>query len=115
MSRKTLLAVLGVITAILAFFKEQFGLGMDAMTVLGGLTAVVLYVLFEAKLDLKKLGAQSGKWKDPKFWIAMAAMILAAVNKELGLNLPAEAIITALTVIMAVLFGVKFKAVKRSY
>jgi len=115
MSRKTLLAVLGVITAILAFFKEEFGLGMDVMAVLGGLMAVVLYILFEAKLDLKKLGAQSGKWKDPKFWIAMAAVILAALNKELGLNLPAETIITALTIIMAVLFGAKFKAVKKSY
>ena len=111
MSRKTLLAVLGVIAAILAFFKEQFGLGMDVTAVLGGLTAVVLYILFEAKLDLKKLGAQPGKWKDPKFWLAMAAVIFAALNKELGLNLPGEAIIAVLTVIMTVLFGAKFKAV----
>jgi len=115
MSRKTLLAVLGVITAILAFLKEQFGLGMDAMTVLGGLTTVVLYVLFEAKLDLKKIGAQAGRWKDPKFLLAFVCVILAALNKELGLNLPAETIITALTVIMTVLFGAKFKAVNRSY
>jgi len=37
------------------------------------------------------------------------------LNKELGLNLPGEAIIAALAVIMTVLFGTKFKAVKRSY
>lgn len=115
MSRKTLVAVLGVLAAALAFFKEQFGLGMDVTAVLGGLTAVVLYILFEAKLDLKKLRAQAGRWKDPKFWLATAAVILAALNKELGLNLPGEAIIAVLTVIMAVLFGAKFKAVKRSY
>lgn len=115
MSRKTLLAVLGILTAILAFFKEQFGLGMDVTAVLASLTAAVLYILFQAKLDLKKLGAQPGRWKDPKFWLAMAAVILAALNKELGLNLPAEAIIAVLAVIMTVLFGAKFKAVNRSY
>lgn len=115
MSRKTLLAVLAVLAAVLAFFKEQFGLGMDVTAVLGGLTAVVLYVLFEAKLDLKKIGAQAGRWKDPKFWLAMAAVIIAALNKNLGLNLPAETIIPTLTAIMTALFGAKFKAVNRSY
>jgi len=115
MSRKTLLAVLGILTAIFTFLKEEFGLGVDVMAVLGGLMAVVLYILFEAKLDLKKIGAQAGRWKDPKFLLAFVAVVLAALNKELGLNLPAEAIITALTVIMAVLFGAKFKAVKKSY
>jgi hypothetical protein len=109
MSRKTLLAVLAVITAVMAFFKEQFGLGMDVMAVMGGLVAVIAYILLEAKLDLKKLGAQAGKWKDPKFWMALISVIIAALNKELGLNLPAEAIVAVLTVIMSVLFGIKFK------
>jgi hypothetical protein len=115
MSRKTLLAVLGILTAIFTFLKAEFGLGMDVTAVLGGLSAVVLYILFQAKLDLKKIGDQPGKWKDPKFWLAALAVILAALNKELGLNLPGEAIIAALAVIMTVLFGTKFKAVKRSY
>ena len=115
MSRKTLLAVLGVILAVLTFFKEQFGLSMGVVAAMCGLGTALLYVLFEAKLDLKKIGAQAGRWKDPKFWLAFVAVILAALNKELGLNLPAETIITALTIIMTVLFGVKFKAVKKSY
>jgi hypothetical protein len=108
MSRKTIVAVLGILTAIFTFLKAQFGLGMDVIAVLGGLSAVILYVLFEAKLDLKKFGAQAGKWKDPKFWLALVAVILAALNKELGLNLPGDAIVAVLTVIMTILFKVKF-------
>ena len=108
MSRKTLIAVLGVLTAIFTFLKVQFDLGMDVIAVLGGLSAVILYVLFEAKLDLKKFGAQAGKWKDPKFWLALVAIILAALNKELGLNLPGDAIVAVLTVIMTILFKIKF-------
>jgi hypothetical protein len=108
MSRKTIVAILGILTAIFTFLKAQFDLGMDVIAVLGGLSAVILYVLFEAKLDLKKFGAQAGKWKDPKFWLALVAIILAALNKELGLNLPGDAIVAVLTVIMTILFKVKF-------
>jgi len=108
MSRKTIVAVLGVLTVIFTSLKVQFDLGMDVIAVLGGLSAVILYVLFEAKLDLKKFGAQAGKWKDPKFWLALVAIILAALNKELGLNLPGDAIVAVLTVIMTILFKVKF-------
>jgi len=109
MSRKSFLAVLGVITVALTFLQEQFGLTMNAVAVMGALATVSLFILFEAKLDFKRMAAQVGKWKDPKFWLAFLSVLLAAVSKELGLNLPVEAIVAVLTVIMSVLFGIKLR------
>jgi len=109
MSRKTLLAVIGVLTAILAFFSEEFGLNLDAQAVMAGLLVVVLYVLFEAKLDLRRFKSQAGRFKDPKFWLAFISVLLGALNEQFGLNLPAEAIIAVLTLVMSILFKVDFK------
>ena len=108
MSRKTLLAVLGVISVVLTFLQEQFGLSMDVPGVMGGLTVVMLYILFEAKEDIKRIAPQVGRFKDPKFWIAFVAVLLGSLNEQLGLNLPVEAIVSVLTLIMAVLFKVSF-------
>lgn len=109
MSRKTITAVLAVIGAVITFFAEEFGLSINPVAVVAGMTAVVLYVLFEAKLDLKKLEAQIGRFKDPKFWLAFLSAMLVAANEAFALNLPIEAIVSVLTVIMATLFGVEFK------
>ena len=116
MSRKSILTFIAVLGAILGVIGSTFGLALNGAAAASGLGAVLLYVLFEAKLDLKKLGAQSGKFRDPKFWLAIvSAAIAALVQSGVTLPLSPEAIIAVLAVIMAVLFGAKFKAVKRSY
>ena len=104
MSRKTLLSIIAVIGAVLTFFKEQFGLAMDVSGILAGIAAILLYVLWEGKADIKRITAQAGKFKDAKFWLAFVAMIIGVVNEQFGLNLPAEIIIGILTVLMGFLF-----------
>ena len=108
MSRKTIMAVLGVIGAILVFLQQQFGLTLDATAIVGGLTAIVLYILFEAKLDAKRIGMQLGRFKDPKFWLAFVSALLVALQNAFGWNLPIEAIVSVLTVVMSILFGKDF-------
>lgn len=116
MSRKTITAILSVIGAILIFFNQEFGLGLNATAIVAGLTAAVLYIFFEAKLDFKRIlgliNQQSDKWKDPKFWLAFLSAVLIAASESFGLNLPVEAIVSVLTVIMSVLFGVEFNKAK---
>ena len=111
MSRKTLLAILAVITAVLAFFKDQFGLALDPTAVVGGIGAVVLYLLFEAKLEIKKACFQAGKWRDPKFWLALVTLLYTTIGQQFGLKLPLspELVSTILATVMSVLFAKKFK------
>lgn len=112
MSRKTMMSILAVIGAVLAFFSEQFGLSIDPVAVLAGLSSVILYVLLEGKLDIKRVGSQIGKFKDPKFIVAFISAILVAVSEAFGLGLPVEAIVAVLTVIMGILFKAEFAKVK---
>jgi len=69
-------------------------------------------VLLEGKLDIKRVGSQIGKFKDPKFIIAFISAILVAVSEAFGLELPVEAIVAVLTVIMGVLFKAEFNKAK---
>ena len=112
MSRKTLTAVIGIVAAILVFLKDQFGLSIDAAGFATSLGLILAYVLFEAKLDLRKIGAQIGKWKDPKFWVALASPIITALNNALGWNLPVETINAVLGAVLSILFGLAFKKTK---
>jgi len=109
MSRKTLLTVLAVIEAILLFFKEQFGLQIEATAIVAGIGAVLVYVFFEARLDIERFRAQAGRFKDPKFWLAFIAALLAILNEQFGFNLPVETIIGFLTLVMGLLFGKQIK------
>ena len=111
-SRKTLCGVIAVIAAIVAFLKQEFGLAIDDTSIIAGLTALLLYILFEAKLDLQKIEAQAGRFKDPKFWLAMISTILVVLQNAFGWQIPVEAIVAVLTVIMSVLFGVKYQQAK---
>lgn len=115
MSRKTLLAIIAVIGAALTFLQTQFGLSISSTAVVGGLSAIVLYILFEAKLDIKALKAQPGKWVDPKFWLAFVAAMLVAVAEAFGLNIPVEAITAVLALIMSLLFGKQLVSAKDPY
>ena len=109
MSRKTMMSVLAVIGAVLAFFSEQFGLALDSTAIMAGVTATLVYVLFEAKADIKRvsmrISGQLGRFKDPKFIIALISTVLVAVAEAFGLDLPTEAIVSVLTILMTFLFG----------
>lgn len=112
MSRKTIGFIVAIVGAVLLAFQKQFGLGFDPTAVAAGLGAILTYVFFEAKLDLRALAAQPGKWKDPKFWITVVSALLAAIEANFQLGIPVEAIIGILTAIVAILFGAKFKQVE---
>ena len=109
MSRKTIGYVIAILGAILAVFQKQFGLSIDPTAAAAGIGAVLTYIFFESKLDMKALAAQPGKWKDPKFWITLISVVLAAIESSFGLGIPVESVVTALTMIVGVLFRVKFK------
>jgi hypothetical protein len=102
MSRKTILGIIGVIGAALT----------DATSAIAGLTAVTLYILFEAKLDLKRIGEQAGKFKDPKFLLALASAILVALSESFGWHIPVETIVSVLTLVMSLLFGKSYQLVR---
>ena len=108
MSRKTIGYVVSILTVILTVFQEQFGLSIDPTAVAVGLGGVLTYLFFEAKLDLKAMASQPGKWKDPKFWLTAITAVLAGVEASFNLGIPVEAIGSVLTVIVAALFKVKF-------
>ena len=102
MSRKSIVAILGV---ILIFLKEQFGLALDATAFIG----VILYLLFEAKLDAKRIASQLGRFKDPKFYVALVTAVIPALNAEFGWNLPLDVILIVLNLLLAILFGKDYK------
>ena len=115
MSRKTIGFVVSIITVILTFFQEQFGLSLDPVAVAAGLGAILTYIFFESKLDLVALTSQPGRWTDPKFLITFVSTILAAIEAQFNLGIPVEAIIPVLTLIVGVLFGKKLLSPDKPY
>lgn len=107
-SRKTIGYVIAILGAILTVFQEQFGLHIDPLAMAAGIGAVLTYIFFEAKLDLKTMAAQPGKWKDPKFWITFISVVLAAIEASFHLGIPVETIIAVLTALVGFLFKMKF-------
>jgi hypothetical protein len=105
MSRKTILTVVAVLGAILGVIGTAFGLTLNGPAAAAGLGAVLLYVFFEAKADKDRIRAQAGRFKDPKFWLALVSALLASLVQS-GVVLPVspEIIIAVLTAIMGVLF-----------
>jgi len=104
MKRKSIMAFLAVLGAILVFSKEQFGLGIDAAGITTGLGVIVLYILFEAKRDIEAIQQQAAKWRDPKFWLAFIAALLTAVNSAFGLNIPVDVVNVIVGFILSILF-----------
>ena len=115
MRRKTLMAILGILGAILAFFQNQFGLSIDSTAFIGGLSVVLLYVFFEAKADFLRIKAQAKKFADPKFWLGLISVILTALNEAFNWNLPLNIIIPALAFLMSILFGIDINKLKLEY
>lgn len=100
---------MAIIGSILVIFQKQFGLSLDPTALAAGIGAVLTYIFFEGKLDLKALASQPGKWKDPKFWLTIISTALAGIEASFQLGIPVEAIIAVLTSLVAALFGVQFK------
>lgn len=108
-SRKTIGFIVAIGGSILALVQEQFGLSMDPVAIAAGVGAILTYIFFESKLDLKLL-KQPGRWTDPKFLFTSLSVILAAIEANFQLGIPVEAIVSGLTTLVMILFGVKFKA-----
>lgn len=108
-SRKTLGFIGALIAGILTAFQKQFGISLDPVAVGAGITAVLTYIFFEAKLDLTALTKQPSKWRDPKFWITVVSAVLAAVEATFNVGMPVEFIVGSLTTFVGILFGAKFK------
>lgn len=107
MSRKTILTVVAVLGAVLAVFQSTFGLTLKGTAAAAGLGAILVYVFFEAKADRDRMKAQAARWKDPKFWLSVAAAAIAALGTSgVSLPIPPETI----TAILAAIVGVLFKA-----
>jgi len=113
MSRKTILGIIAVLGAILAVFQKQFGLAIDSTAFVSGLSVVLLYILLEGKADLKRMGQQSGKFKDPKFLVALLTAILTALKETLWPGLPLEVVNTIIAIVMSILFGKDWKQLKK--
>lgn len=106
--RKWIMVALGVAGALGAVISTEFGLTVQLGAVVMGLGAVLVYVFGEAKADLGRLSAQQAKWADPKFWVSMVSVAVAALGTA-GVNLPLspELIVTILTFIVGILFKEK--------
>jgi len=115
MSRKTMLTVLAVMGAIFGFVNAQFSLGVDTVGLMATISAILLWVGFEARLDMKRIlgliKEQSNKFTDPKFWIALVTAFIMFVNEMFDLSLPVEAIVAVLAIIMGFLFKKESDAV----
>jgi len=113
MSRKTIAVFVAVIGAILGVLVTTFGLSIDATVLATGLAAVLVWVFGEAKADLAKIGAQVGRFKDPKFWLMIINAIITALGTA-GVIPPvlAESIIAVLTLIIGVLFKTDLRLAK---
>ena len=118
--RKIIMLIIGVLGVVLAYFRDQFGLsGLNLEVMLVALVPIIAYIFGEARSDMerikKSLAEQSGKWIDPKFLIGLAAALLVWANQALGLNLPVEIIVTALTFILGLIFRKELSALKKAY
>ena len=109
MSRKTIMAVLAFVSAILVFLKTKFELAIDPAGFIAAIGVIILYLLFQAKMDIQKIGRQFDKFKSKKFWLALVAVVVPAINSAFGLNIPVEIVVSVLGFIMTMIFGKEFK------
>lgn len=110
-SRKTIGFIVTILTIGLVAVEKIFklGLGMDPTILAVGIGSVLTYIFFEAKLDLRVLKTQPGKWKDPKFWLTVVSVVITGIEQVFHLGIPVTEIVALLTSLVGVLFGVQFK------
>ena len=105
--RKTLMLIVALLGAGLAFLQTEAGLVINASAAAASALAVVVYLFGEAKNDLARIKQkifQEGKWRDPAFWISLVAAFLPILNSSLSLNIPVETIIGILTALVGIIF-----------
>lgn len=116
-SRKTIgfiVTILGVaLVALQAIIKQDLGINPQEFAIAIG--ATLTYIFFEAKLDLRVLKTQPKKWRDPKFWLTVVSIVLTGVEQSFNLGIPVAEIVTGLTTLVGLLFGLKFKLGKSAY
>lgn len=110
-SRKIILAVLGVVGAILGVVQTEFGLSLNIGGIVAFLGAAVIYITGEAKLDKQRLSEQKDKWKDGKFWLAALTAGVVALGEVVTLPLDPTIINSILAVLLGIIF--KVEAAKR--
>lgn len=111
-SRKTWGTIIAVVGAILAVFKDQFGLEINPTEVLSGVGALLVYIALEGKLDLARIKEQVAKFADPKFYFVLATTLLTALTQVFAWALPLEVINTALAALMSIVFGIEYYKLK---
>ena len=114
-SRKVILLVVGIITAIMTFMQKTVGVSMDATAALSGLVVVVAYLFGEGKMDFKRVKTgivQGGKWKDSAFWTSLAASLLPVFNEALGINIPVEMVNSVIAIVIGFVFSKRAKNVE---
>ena len=83
--------------------------GMDPGLIAVGIGSVLTYIFFEAKLDLRVLAKQPGKWKDPKFWLTVISVVITGIEQVFHLGIPVTEFVTLLTLLVGTLFGLQLK------
>ena len=107
MKRKTIMAILGVIGAVLVFLQQQFNLSVELTGVATALGVIVLYIFFEAKRDIEAIRQQVAKWADPKFWLAFIVALVTALNSSFGWDIPVDIVNVIVGFILSILFKAK--------
>lgn len=111
-SRKTWGTIVAVLGAVLAIFKDQFGLAINPIEVLSGIGVLLVYIALEGKLDLARIKQQVKKFNDPKFYFALVTALLTALTQIFGWNLPLEEINVILAALMSIIFGIEYHKLK---
>lgn len=105
MSRKTILAIIGGLGVVGGFVSQEFGLTVQLGSLFVGIGAALVYVFGEMKLDLARFRGQTAKFKDPKFWAALVAVVVAYVGSLVDLPIPGDTIVLIVTIILGLVFG----------
>ena len=102
MKRKWIMFVVAFLVAAIGFLKNQFGLiGIAA------LAAALTYIAGEFLNDVKRIGSQVSKFKDPAFWIAAIGSIFPVLNQYLfGGKVSQEMAMAIIGAVIPILVGI---------
>jgi hypothetical protein len=100
--------VIGFIGAVGAYIGVEAGLSVDFAAVAAALTGAIVWITQQAKLDVAKL-RQFDKWKDKKFWIALAMVVVGFVDSFFELGLPVAEIGAAVNLVIGFVIQLIFK------
>jgi len=113
--KQVVMMLVGVVTAVIVFFKDTFGLEIDPAVVLTGIGPAAAYIFGQLKNDLSRLKAGlyvDRRFADPKFWAALIAAILPVIAETFGIELSASIAAGIAGTIMSILGGLFWKKQK---